>query len=130
MATILVIEDIPSVMLSLRVVLEGGGHTVLCAGNGDDGLALLRRGGIDLVITDIWMPGKLGSAVIAEGRGLAPDARFLAITGGAPNGSITPDHLVGAGADFGADGVLFKPFQRTELIAAVTELIPAVALQP
>lgn len=127
MASILIIEDIPSVMLSLRVVLEGSGHTVLCADNGDDGLTLLRRSHVDLVITDIWMPGKLGSAVIAEGRRLDPDTRFLAITGGAPNGSVTPQHLAREGADFGADRVLFKPFQRHELIAAVTELMPAPA---
>lgn len=127
MATILVIEDIPSVMLSLRIVLEGGGHTVLCATNGTEGLSLLRRGGIDLVITDIWMPGTLGSTVIAEGRNVAPHVGFMAITGGAPNGSITPDFLVHQGVDFGADRVLFKPFQRDELIAAVTELLPASA---
>lgn len=123
MATILIIEDIPPVMLSLRVVLEGRGHTLLCASNGEDGLSLLRRGGIDLVITDIWMPGTLGSTVIAEGRRMAPDTRFLAITGGAPNGSVTPDLLMRDGEDFGADRVLFKPFQRQELIAAVTELM-------
>ena len=68
MATILVIEDIPSVMQSLRIVLEGTGHTVRCAAGGEDGLAALRCGGIDLVVTDIWMPDRLGSSVIAEGR--------------------------------------------------------------
>ncbi len=122
MATILVIEDIPSVMLSLRIVLEGTGHTVRCAAGGEDGLAALRCGGIDLVVTDIWMPDRLGSSVIAEGRRIAPGTRFLAITGGAPNGSVTPDQLAQEGADFGADRVLFKPFQRHELVAAVTEM--------
>jgi len=125
MATILVIEDIPSVMLSLRIVLEGTGHTVRSATGGEDGLAALRRGGIDLVVTDIWMPDRLGSSVIAEGRQIAPGTRFLAITGGAPNGSVTPDQLAREGADFGADRVLFKPFQRHEFIAAVTEMTGA-----
>ncbi|MDO9712960.1 response regulator [Paracraurococcus lichenis] len=127
MATILIVEDVPSVMLSLRVVLEGQGHQVLGAGNGDAGLQQLQRGGIDLVITDIWMPGKHGSTVIAEGRQIAPDMRFLAITGGAPNGSVTRDQLTREGTDFGADRILFKPFKREELIAAVTELLPQAA---
>ncbi|MBP2314282.1 response regulator [Azospirillum soli] len=125
MSTILVIEDVPSVMLSLRIVLEGAGHAVQCATNGEDGLAALRRGGIDLVVTDIWMPGTLGSSVIAEGRRIAPGTGFLAITGGAPNGSVTPDQLARDGADFGADRILFKPFQRHELIAVVTDMTAA-----
>lgn len=127
MATILIIEDVPSVMLSLRVVLEGKGHRVLDAADGDAGLQQLRRGGIDLVITDIWMPGRLGSSVIAEGRQIARGTRFLAITGGAPNGSVTPEQIRRDGADFGADRVLLKPFRREELIAAVTEMLAPAA---
>ena len=127
MATILVIEDIASVMLSLRIVLEGAGHSVRCASSGDAGLDQLRGGGIDLVVTDIWMPGLSGSAVIAEGRRIAPDTRFLAITGGAPNGAVTAQHLRHDREDFGADRVLFKPFQRDELMTAIGDLTVAAA---
>lgn len=125
MATILVVEDVPSVMLSLRVVLEGCGHAVVGAATAEEGLGRLRQGGIDLVVTDIWMPGQPGTAVISQGRRLAPGTRFLAITGGAPNGSFTAEDLRREGTDFGADQVLYKPFQRAELIQAVSHLLPA-----
>lgn len=125
MATILIIEDISSVMLSLRIVLEGAGHSVRCAPSGDEGLNLLRRNSVDLVVTDIWMPGMPGSAVIAEGRRIAPATRFLAITGGAPNGTVTVEHLQHGREDFGADRVLFKPFQRGELLSAIEDLTVA-----
>lgn len=120
MARVLVIEDIPAVLFSLRMVLEGGGHTVTVAADGTRGLALLREHGFDVVVTDIWMPGKDGATLIAEGRRVAPDTSFLAITGGAPNGSVPPEQL--RGESFGADRVLFKPFERDEILAAVGEL--------
>lgn len=127
MARILVIEDVPSVMFSLRMVLEGQGHTVSTAGDGAEGLDRLRRDGFDVVVTDIWMPGKDGAAVIREGRAAAPGTRFLAITGGSPNSS--PGEALGTSGidhlrqkDFGADRILFKPFERQELIGAIDAL--------
>lgn len=120
MARILVIEDIPSVMFSLRMVLEGQGHTVATAGDGAEGLDRLNREGFDVVVTDIWMPGKDGAAVIREGRVAAPNTRFLAITGGSPNGAAGTGPL--RQEDFGADRILFKPFERQELIGAIDAL--------
>lgn len=120
MARILVIEDVPSVMFSLRMVLEGQGHKVATASNGAEGLGRLNREEFDVVVTDIWMPGKDGTAVIREGRTAAPKARFLAITGGSPNGTTGTDHL--RQEDFGADRILFKPFERQELIGAINAL--------
>ena len=120
MARVLVVEDVPAVALSIRVVLEGSGHSVATAADGVQGLAALADGAFDVVVTDIWMPGKGGAAVIEEGRRLAPRTRYLAITGGAPNGRITTQQL--SREDFGADRVLFKPFQRDELLEAVAAL--------
>jgi CheY-like chemotaxis protein len=60
MATILVIEDVPAVLLSLRIVLQGAGHQVTGAANGTLGLSRLKNGTFDLVITDIWLPGSSG----------------------------------------------------------------------
>lgn len=120
MARILVIEDVPSVMFSLRMVLEGQGHTVVTASDGTEGLGRLNREEFDVVVTDIWMPGKDGAAVIREGRAAAPKTRFLAITGGSPNGTTGTGHL--PQENFGADHILFKPFERQELIGAIQAL--------
>lgn len=125
MASILIIEDVPSVMFSLRMVLESQGHTVATAGNGVEGAERLHRDRFDVVVTDIWMPEKDGAAVIREGRAAAPATRFLAITGGSPNGGASDspagvEHL--RHEDFGADGILFKPFERQELIDAIAAL--------
>jgi two-component system chemotaxis response regulator CheY len=121
MASILVIEDVPSVLLSLRIVLEGAGHVVTSAQSGDRGLGLLKDTPFDLVLTDIWMPGSKGTEVIREGKLRSPNTRFLAITGGDPNSGGSRDAL--RRQDFGADQVLLKPFEKAELLDAVSQLL-------
>ncbi len=121
MALILIIEDVPAVLFSLKIVLEGLGHKVSAAKNGEQGLALIKENAFDLVITDIWMPGKKGTDVIREGRAQAPRTRFLAITGGDPNSAESRDAL--RGQNFGADQVLLKPFEKEQLISVVSQLL-------
>jgi CheY-like chemotaxis protein len=123
MATILLIEDVPAVLLSLRIVLQGAGYKVTSAANGTLGLGLLQNTTFDLVITDVWMPGSSGKDVIREGRQRSPKTRFLAITGGDPNGTGMSDDL--RAHDFGADLVLLKPFEKEALLRTVAQLLPA-----
>jgi len=116
------------VLISLRIVLEGGGHQVTAVGSGERALALLRDGmHFDVVVTDIWMPGMSGMTVIREGRNLAPRTRFLAITGGDPNGPVGSTRL--EDVDFGADGVLFKPFEKQNLLQMVEQLSQTVTVR-
>ena len=110
MPKILIIDDVPGVLLSMRIVLQGAGHQVAGASNGTAGLDMLKDGKFDLVITDIWMPGSNGMDVIKQGRQVSPRTRFLAITGGDPNGSNPLDDQ--RSKDFGADRVLLKPRRK------------------
>jgi CheY-like chemotaxis protein len=121
MATILVIDDIPAVVMSLTVVLESIGHRVTGASNGKSGLALIRENRFDLVISDIWMPVIGGNEVIREGRRMSPGTRFLAITGGDPNRQAAWDKS--SQSDFGADAVLLKPFATEDLLHVLMQLL-------
>lgn len=121
MASILVVEDVPPVLLSLRIILSGGGHTVSCATDGLMGVRLLTEQAFDLVISDIWMPGLSGIDVISRGRAKSPGTRFLAITGGNPNSGVSPG--AAEAEKFGANAVLFKPFEKHELLQIVTALL-------
>jgi two-component system, chemotaxis family, chemotaxis protein CheY len=125
MAAILVIEDVPAVLMSLKIILEGNGHKVTTAQNGDQGLKLLKDTPFDLVITDIWMSVSNGTEVIREGRARSPRTRFLAITGGDPNNRGSRDAL--RQQDFGADQVLLKPFEKQELLNAVSSILQGAA---
>lgn len=84
-ATILVVDDEPLVRNAFARVLERAGHHVLRAGDGREALDLLRTDIVDLVITDLMMPGMNGvefAGVLAEGH---PSLRehLIVICGGA-----------------------------------------------
>ncbi len=120
MASILVVEDVPAVLMSLRIILEAEGHTVTGAETGLRGIEMIKKASFDLVITDIWMPGASGIDLIRESRKHSPQTRILAITGGSPN--QTAAHNAPGAHEFGADRVLQKPFEKKELLAIVAKL--------
>ncbi len=88
MPRILVIEDEIQVRRLTRQMLELEGFEVLEAGDGDTGLQMFAENSIDLVITDIIMPGKEGIETILELKQKRPDIKIIAISGG---GRIGPD---------------------------------------
>jgi CheY-like chemotaxis protein len=118
MTRILVIDDEASVRTLIRRILEGEGHLVHEAGDGEDGLAQLQSTPVDLVITDIFMPHKEGIETIRELRRQFPGAKILAISGGGKQSGLEPP-LTEAKL-FGAHDILAKPFTPQELLAVVS----------
>lgn len=65
--TVLVVEDDPVLRYVISEVLREGGLSVVEAGSGDEALAFLRAdGGIDLVFSDIEMPGEIDGVALAR----------------------------------------------------------------
>jgi CheY-like chemotaxis protein len=130
MARIIVIDDEKDVRDVLKEVLERAGFDVEVAANGDDGLELLRSKGADVVITDIIMPGKNGVETVQDIRKNFPNTRVIVISGGGnvtpleyePSAIKTSAYLASATAA-GADVTLTKPFDRREILDAVSQLI-------
>src|ERR1700720_2123972 len=87
MAKILVIDDDPIVRMSIVYLLEEAGHLVLWAVDGLQGIAIFRGWQPDLVITDIIMPEQEGIQTIEEILKAKPDAKIIAISGGARIGN-------------------------------------------
>jgi CheY-like chemotaxis protein len=132
MTKILVIDDEETMRNVLIEILEREDYDVEVACNGDEGLALLREKGADLVITDIIMPGKNGVETVGDIRTEFPDTRIIVISGGGnvtpmdyePSAIKTAAYLASASVA-GADVTLAKPFERKELLDAVRELVDA-----
>lgn len=120
MASILVIDDDVAVRGLIRTVLERVGHTVIEASDGAAGMRLYRAADIDLVITDLYMPGQDGIETIQLLRDEAPESRILAISGG---GSMEGAGPLRDAELLGADAVLAKPFVREQLVDAVNALL-------
>lgn len=122
MASILVIDDNPEFRDILRVHLEANGHRTFLAGDGDQGLALLERETVDIVLTDILMPQRDGLEVLREAKRRWPGLPVIAISGG---GWIGAHELLGMAERLGADTILQKPVRREDLLSAVDDALAA-----
>lgn len=79
--TILVIDDQQEILLTNRLLLEGQGHQVLTAGNGEEALLLFRSCQVDLVIVDCYMPDMNGEVVVHAVRTMEQNVPILLQTG-------------------------------------------------
>ena len=116
MRKILVIDDEKSCLALLHWHLKRNGFEVIPASNGDEALELMTRQSVDLVITDIIMPGKDGLETIQEIREHWPETKIIAISGG---GLWSAGLYVNLSLKLGATSVLQKPFASDELLKAV-----------
>ncbi|MFH1503886.1 MAG: response regulator [Candidatus Omnitrophota bacterium] len=57
---ILVVDDEPDILKTTRYILEGAGYQVYTAGSGEEGLELLEKNELDLVLLDLMLPGQSG----------------------------------------------------------------------
>jgi DNA-binding response OmpR family regulator/signal transduction histidine kinase len=112
---ILAVEDEPEVLDVLRAMLSSAGHTVFTAASGREALDLFEREPVDLVLTDLGMPGMTGLALATElkQRRTIP---VLLLTGWA-------DELDAANAP-SVDLIVAKPFTRERLFEALARTLP------
>ena len=117
MATILLIDDTAAMRKTVRAMLEAGGYKVVEAENGEEGLARLDNAPVDLIVTDVFMPGMDGIEFIRKIRDRSPLIPIIAISGG----SRTMPSSVGLSLTnaLGASQTLFKPFRQAELMHCV-----------
>jgi two-component system, cell cycle sensor histidine kinase and response regulator CckA len=117
--TILLVEDEAPVRTLVRRVLERAGYRVLEAADGEEAFGICARfeGAIDLVLTDVIMPGISGPDVAAGAELLRPEARILYMSG------YTDDALSEHGVAGGELRLLQKPFSSDVLLARVRKVL-------
>jgi len=110
--TVLLVEDATGVRGLAEEALGGLGYTVLAAANAEEALALCKRhaGRIDLLLTDIVMPGMNGLELAERVKALRPDAAVLLMTGYA---DVRVDPAI----------LLQKPFTLDALARRVSEIL-------
>ena len=115
--TILVVDDEPIARDNLAHIITKDGHAVLLAANGQEAVDILRKQEVDLVLTDLRMPGIDGMAVLEEAKKLWPAAEVVVITGHA-----SVDIAVEAMRK-GAYHFVIKPFKINELRAIIDKAL-------
>ena len=126
MARILVVDDDTAVQLTIRLLLERAGHTVMTASDGRNGLALCRTGEFDLLFLDIFMPGMDGFETMRLVREQHPRLPIVVISGRPVSSEpgVAPDFLTMA-TKLGAISSLPKPFRPADLLAIVADCLEA-----
>jgi DNA-binding response OmpR family regulator len=79
--TILCVDDNEQALSIRKILLETRGYRVLPCNSGEMALEAFRRGGVDLVLTDLIMPGVDGSRLIEEIKRVSPQTPAVLISG-------------------------------------------------
>jgi signal transduction histidine kinase/DNA-binding response OmpR family regulator len=120
--TVLVVDDEPALRMIIAEVMRGLGYATLEAGDGAAALRILQapRQRIDLLVTDVGLPGGMNGRQVADAaRSARPGLKVLFITGYAENAVLSHGHL-----DPGMH-VMTKPFEMDMLARRVKALIDA-----
>jgi two-component system cell cycle sensor histidine kinase/response regulator CckA len=117
--TLLLAEDDEPLRKLTVSILEGAGYRVIAARDGDTALSMLQASeqAIDLLLTDVIMPGKSGVELVAGAKLVRPNLRSLFMSGYAADlialrGELTPDVAF-----------LEKPFTRSSLLTKVHSVL-------
>jgi DNA-binding response OmpR family regulator len=113
-ATILIVEDDPTLLSTLSYNLLRGGYRVLTAGDGETGLAVAQREAarLDLVLLDLMLPGMNGFQVLRQIRSFSDVPVLILSAKGEEQDKVD-------GLELGADDYVVKPFALRELLARV-----------
>ena len=115
---ILLVDDDPEIIESLRLTLEAQGYQVFVARDGNQGLALAERDDPDLIILDMMMPQRSGFLVLEKLRRTRPvPVRIIMITANEGSRHKSYAELLGV------DDYIRKPFPMDRLVESVKRLL-------
>ncbi|MGC5616708.1 response regulator [Georgenia sp. Z1491] len=115
----LLVDDHPVVRDGLRAQLDAAPDlsVVAVAASAEEALALLRRHAVDVVVTDLRMPGRGGVALVRDVRAHHEGTEVLVLT------TYDTDDDVAPALAAGARGYLLKDASRAEIVAAIHEVV-------
>ena len=121
--TILIIDDEAGIRSSLKGILEDENFSVQTTASGEEGLALLRSESFDLIMLDIWLPGKTGIEILREAKDFCPNTQVVMISG---HGSV--ESAVQA-TKLGAYDYLEKPLSLEKVVLTVKNALKQSQLE-
>ncbi|MBL7076134.1 MAG: response regulator transcription factor [Kiritimatiellae bacterium] len=114
---VLVVEDDAAIRQGIVDTLGFAGYDVLSAGNGDDGMRMAVRGGYELLLLDLVLPGHSGLEILAEVRTSRPTTPVIILS------ALGDERNRVKGLTLGADDYVVKPFSVKELMARIEAVL-------
>lgn len=111
-ATLLIVDDEETILFNLISFFEDEGYVAHGAESGEEGLKMLEKYTVDLVVVDMRLPGMDGNTFIKEAQKLYPHLHYLIHTGSTDY--TIPKALTKLGIT--ADQILFKPVVNTHVL--------------
>lgn len=118
--SILIVDDHFTVRQSLAITVAAAGWDVETAESGDTALRRLADHAFDALLTDLWMPGTDGLALIKACRKSQPNLAVFGMTGGGPG--LSTEAMSTLAEVWGAREVFYKPFDDSTLIDVLNTL--------
>jgi len=115
--TILVVDDEEPVLTVVSRMLMRAGHSVIAASGGQEGIDQFRPGLVDVVITDLGMPGVTGRELARAIKSRSPQTPIILLTGWGAKVGAEP------GAPEEMDAILSKPVNSNELHRALAKVL-------
>jgi two-component system nitrogen regulation response regulator NtrX len=125
---ILVIDDEPSILDTLRMILEYEGYEVIQASTGEEGVRLIEREAPDLVFLDVKMPGMDGLEVLQKVRHLTDSTPIVVISGHAGQGGASSSEAAEA-IKLGARDFIEKPPTQDRILVTVKNALDTSRLR-
>jgi len=117
---ILIVDDNKQNLLLLEAMLKGGGHAVVSAGNGIEALEILGKEKVDLIISDILMPGMDGFKLCMKCK---EDEKIKAIPFIFTTSSYTEAKDEEFGNSLGAEAFIVRPIEPGEFLRKIEEIL-------
>ena len=122
---ILVVDDEPSLGSALSEILQRRGHQVCLLRTAKDAYEAVRGGGIDIVVSDLLLPGESGVDFVRDVKNAMQGLPVIAVSGG--NGGVSSGALLAQASSSGADRIFSKPVEIARLMREIESLTAASA---
>ncbi len=114
MLKIALVDDSVILRSAIKNVLESSGFEVVFeAGGSAELFSKMEGSGAGLILLDVFFPTENGLDILAKLKKMAPQVKVLIVTG------LRQDSILEEAERLGADGVLYKPFDTDDLLAAI-----------
>jgi len=114
---ILIVDDDPSIRKLLKRILETRGYSCAVAVDAEEAELFFLKQSVDLIVSDIMMPGKSGIQLLEEIRKHQPNTAMLMISGQRDR------EIAESTIEMGAYGYIYKPFQKQQVLISVANAL-------